>query len=184
MTAANRKKPGFKVALGGIITAFALILLLATGLVPIGTYALPGLAGALLIAVVVELGAKWGYGVYAATSLLALLITPDREAALMFVFFFGHYPILKALIERLGKRFLEWVLKSGAFNVCVLVCYGLIFYVFGMQDVMESFGEFGEYSLYIFWGAGNVAFWLYDITLSSLVTFYLRYLRQKLFSRI
>ncbi|MFA9381001.1 MAG: hypothetical protein ACERKO_08070 [Acetanaerobacterium sp.] len=184
MAAANRKKASFKVALGGIVTALALMLLFATGLVPIATYALPALAGALLICIVAELGEKWAFSVYAATAILSLLITPDREAALLFLFFFGHYPVIKSMLERIKSRVIEWLLKFIVFNACVLTCYALIFYVFQMQYVMESFEEFGRYSVPIFLITGNLAFLLYDFTLSSLVAFYMKWVRVKLFKRL
>lgn len=174
----------FKVALGGILTALALILLMGTGILPIATYALPGLAGALMICAVLELGYKWAFSVFAATALLSLLLTPDREAALLFVFFFGHYPILKSLIERVSSRVLEWIIKLTVFNLCVLGCYALIFFVFEMQYVIQSFDGFGRYALLIFSLVGNIVFVLYDFTLSSLVQFYIRVVRVKLFRRL
>lgn len=57
----------------------------------------------LLIAVVIELGAKWAWAVFAAISILSLFFAGDKEAALYFVMFFGFYPILKARIETLAK---------------------------------------------------------------------------------
>ena len=38
--------------------------------------------------------------VYVAVSILSIFMTPDREAAIMFICFFGHYPIIKGIIER------------------------------------------------------------------------------------
>lgn len=84
-----------QVALCGMIAAVCILLMLMTGLFPFATYALPAVAGLLMVAVVVECGVKWAVMVYVAVSLLAIFITPDREAMLMFVFFFGHYPIIK-----------------------------------------------------------------------------------------
>lgn len=184
MTAANRNKTSFKVSLGGIITALSLILLVGTGIIPIATYALPGLAGALIICIVIELGYKWAFSVFAATALLSLLLTPDREAALLYLFFFGHYPIIKSLIEHIKNRVVEWVLKLSVFNLCVFGCYAIIFYVFQMQYVIDSFKEFGQYALPIFLVAGNLTFVLYDFALSSIILFYTRWVRVKLFRRV
>ncbi len=60
-----------------------------TGLISIGTYALPAFSGILLIVVVIELGAGWAWPVYIASSILSLLIAGDKEAAMLFVVFFG-----------------------------------------------------------------------------------------------
>lgn len=112
-----------QVALCGMIAAVCILLMLMTGLFPFATYALPAVAGLLMVAVVVECGVKWAVMVYVAVSLLAIFITPDREAMLMFVFFFGHYPIIKAGLERIRLRPLEWLVKFGVFNACVLAAY-------------------------------------------------------------
>lgn len=70
-----------------------------TGLIPIGTYALPAIAGVLLIVAVIEIGAKWAWMIYAAVAVLSLLFAADKEAALLFVLFFGYYPVLKSFFR-------------------------------------------------------------------------------------
>ncbi|MBQ1616726.1 MAG: hypothetical protein II086_05665, partial [Ruminococcus sp.] len=58
-----RKLP-FKIALCAVIAALSVIMLMLTSVIPFGTYALPGFAGAFLVIVVIELNAKWALGVY------------------------------------------------------------------------------------------------------------------------
>ena len=77
-----------KIALGGLLTALGVVLMFLTGLIPIGTYALPAIAGVLLIVAVIEIGAKWAWMIYAAVAVLSLLFAADKEAALLFVLFF------------------------------------------------------------------------------------------------
>ena len=74
-----------KIALGGLLTALGVVLMFLTGLIPIGTYALPAIAGVLLIVAVIEIGAKWAWMIYAAVAVLSLLFAADKEAALLFV---------------------------------------------------------------------------------------------------
>ncbi|MEG0229976.1 MAG: hypothetical protein RR640_05165, partial [Oscillospiraceae bacterium] len=100
-------KKTFKVTLGGIVSGLSLLAMLLTALIPVGTYALPAIAGVLLIVIVDEFDYKWGYLVYFAVSLLSFFITPDREAATLFIFFFGQYPITKALLEKIKNKVLE-----------------------------------------------------------------------------
>ena len=92
-----------KVALCGVLSALSVMLMLLT-VIPIATYALPAMAGAVLIPIVVEAGPRWGWMSYAAVALLCLLIGPEPEAKVLFVTFFGYYPVLKAQLERLHKR--------------------------------------------------------------------------------
>lgn len=115
-------KQSGKVALGGIMGALSLMIMFLTAF-PYMTYALPAIAGAVLIPVVIELGSKWAWMVYACVSFLSLLIAPSLEAKVMFIAFFGYYPIVKALLERQKNRVLEWVLKYLVFNVAVVSAY-------------------------------------------------------------
>lgn len=73
------QKPTFKIALCAIIAALAVMLMLITSLIPVGTYALPCFAGALLIAIVIEYGAKWALGVYAVVSVLSFLLRATKR---------------------------------------------------------------------------------------------------------
>ena len=76
-----------KIALGGLISALCLVCMFLTGLIPFATIALPAIAGVLLIVVVIELGKRWALLVYAAVSLLSILLTADMEAKLLFILF-------------------------------------------------------------------------------------------------
>ena len=106
-----------KIALGGLLTALGVVLMFLTGLIPIGTYALPAIAGVLLIVAVIEIGAKWAWMIYAAVAVLSLLFAADKEAALLFVLFFGYYPVLKSFLERISNKVLSWISKFAVFNV-------------------------------------------------------------------
>ena len=115
-------KRSTKIALGGMITGLCIMLMFMTGLFPFATYALPALAGLILVAMVVEFGSTQALIVYVAVSILSIFMTPDREAAIMFICFFGHYPIIKVIIERrIPNRILEWVVKLLTFNACIVL---------------------------------------------------------------
>ena len=79
----RQMKKSTQVALGGLSSALCLLLMFMTGLIPFSSYIFPALAGIVLISVREENGLKTALLVYAATSLLALLIIPDREAVMM-----------------------------------------------------------------------------------------------------
>ena len=53
------QKPTFRIAFCGISAALGVVLMMITSLIPVGTYALPCFAGILLLAVLIEYGAKW-----------------------------------------------------------------------------------------------------------------------------
>lgn len=164
----------FRVAFCGILTALCTMLLFLTGLISIGTYALPAFSGMLLIVVVIELGASWAWPVYIAVSVLSILLAGDKEAALLFVLFFGYYPILKAAIEKRLKRFLAYILKFAVFNVSMIVGFFISIKFLGVPE--DSFTFHGIYLPWAFLVLGNFTFVLYDYAISGLiVTYYQRF---------
>ena len=167
-----------RTALGGIVAALSITLMLLTTVIPVLSYALPAMAGVLLILIVIEVDKKWAFGVFAAVSILSILILPDKEAALMYVFFFGHYPIVKAIIEKRFHGFILWLLKFLIFNACVVLAYLAVIYIF--QLPFEELEEYGQWAVWGLLGLGNLVFIPYDIALSKLVALYLYNLRKPL----
>ena len=105
-------------------------------------------------------------------------MTPDREAAMLFIFLFGHYPILKVSIEKIKSHLLEWVVKIAVFNISVISCYWLILNIF-MPNVLDSLSDWGKYGILIFLGFANLTFILYDFFLSSAAALYCKWFRTK-----
>ena len=166
-----------KIALGGLLTALGVVLMFLTGLIPIGTYALPAIAGVLLIVAVIEIGAKWAWMIYAAVAVLSLLFAADKEAALLFVLFFGYYPVLKSFLERISNKVLSWISKFAVFNVAVVACFFLA--VNFLQLPEDSFTVFGIYLPWVFLILGNAVFLIYDIALSVFVATYVEKLHNR-----
>jgi hypothetical protein len=145
-------------------------------LFPYATYALPALASLFLFPVVIECSKRYALAVYAATALLALLITPDMEAKLLYVAFFGYYPVLKCVAESRRSRGVEWLIKLAVFNAAVVVAYAVLIRL-GLS--LDEFSLPGvtlppEAFLGIFLLAGNGVFVLYDIGLTRVLPVYFR----------
>lgn len=158
-------------ALGGMLAALSVVFMFMTGLIPFLTYAMPAICGALLILLVVEANAKWALGVYGAVSVLALLLAPDKEAAVMYVAFFGYYPVVKSFFEGRCSKAVGWILKFLLFNIAIILAYVVIIYVFNIPlDEME---EFGKMAVPVLLGMGNIVFLVYDIALTRLISTYL-----------
>ena len=164
-------KPSLRVSIGGVVAALGLVLMFLTSIVPFGTYALPTLAGILLVIVVIEIGYPFALSVFAATALLSMLIVTDKEAALLYTAFFGYYPVIKALIERIRSRAVQYIVKYALFNACMIAVFYLAIWVFSVPT--DSFVVFGVYLPWAFLLAGNVFFLLYDICITRIVTLYL-----------
>lgn len=159
-----------RLAFCGIITALSTVLMFLTGIITIGTYTLPALSGLLLTVVVIEIGPTWAWSVYIATSVLSFFIAPDKEAALLFILFFGYYPIIKSFIEQIKNKYLSYLLKLVVFNISVIAAFYISIYLLGVPK--DSFEIGGVYLPWILLGIGNITFVLYDFAFSNLIVMY------------
>lgn len=167
-----------KVAFSGVMAALSLVLLFLGGVVPVATIALPATAGCLLIPVVVEVGLPWSFGVYGVCGVLSLLLVPDREAALIYILFFGYYPALFAVLGRMKNRALRYLAKLAVFNAAVVAEALLAVYVLGAP--LESFFVFGPITPVVLLVLANIVFLVYDFALDGLIVQYLRRFHGKL----
>ncbi|MBR6701939.1 MAG: hypothetical protein IKI78_02220, partial [Clostridia bacterium] len=135
-------KQSSKCAIGGIVASLSLVLMISVAVVPFLTYALPAIAGAMMIFAVIEINRKWAFGIYAAVSILGLFLVPDKEVAVMYLAFFGYYPIIKSLLESKCGRVLEWALKLISFLSTMVISYYLMIKFMGVTiDEMDTWGK-------------------------------------------
>lgn len=153
-----------------MIAALSVVIMMLT-IIPVMTYAAPAFAGILLMVVVIEINKKWAFGVYAAAGILSLLLATDKEAAVMYVAFFGYYPIIKAVLESKLPRAVEWIVKFLIFNVTMVAAYFVLIRVFGIS--MEDMNELGKYGPLILLALGNVVFVVFDIAITRIATLYI-----------
>ena len=136
---------------------------------PYLTYAIPAIAGMFIMVVVIEIDCKWAFGSYLASAFLVFLFA-ETESKLMFIGLLGYYPIIKALIERVKRPILEWLIKIVVFNLSLAVIYFALSALIGING--EDLGIFGKYGVIILLILGNVAFVLYDIAVSRMSVVY------------
>ncbi|WP_028514910.1 hypothetical protein [Ruminococcus flavefaciens] len=162
----------YRVALGGIVSALCLVTMFLAGVLPALYLLLPGIAGILLMIIAVEVNTAWAFLTYIAVSLLSLFITFDKEAALIFIMLFGHYPILRFYIQKIPLRLLRLLIKLFIFNVCIIGYFYVTVYILGLDDLLEEFDDFGKYGAYILLGITNLIFLVYDIDLDFMHNLY------------
>ena len=163
-------KKSFKIAFGGIISAFSVILILL-GNIPMAEYVGPTFAGILLAWAVIEMGAIQSLWVLAACGLLSFLLSGNKEPVMLYVLFFGYFPILKDVLQRKVKlRVVRWVIKVIVFNVSMVVAYLLLVYVFGMP--LEDMQDFGKYTVLILLAGGNALMVVVDFCIEKLSVLY------------
>ena len=151
-------------AVCGLMTALSVVLMLITTIVPVFMYVLPIVTGLLVVFIEDISNKQWAFGVYASTSFLALLLLTDKEAALTYVLFFGYYPLIKDIIEKLPK-WVAWLLKLLIFNFAVVAIGVISFYLFGIAG--DEYNEFGKFTIPILMAMANLVFVLYDFCLTK-----------------
>lgn len=170
----------YRVALGGIVSALCLTAMFFAGIMPALYLLLPMIAGVLMMIISVEVSTGWAWLTYIAVGLLSLFITFDKEAALIFIMLFGHYPILKFYLDRIKSRFFRRFIKIAIFNVCALSYFFVTVYIFGLDQMLEEFDEIGKYGGYIMLAMCNFIFGMYDINLDMCNQMYRKKLMPKL----
>ena len=102
------------VAENGLLAALSIIILLLGSIIEALDMSCAAIAGFAVLAVRVRWGRNAAVSLYAVTAVLSLALLPNKIPALLYVFYGGLYPILKAEIERLGSTLLQWVLKVAS----------------------------------------------------------------------
>ena len=147
-----------------IMTALGTVLLLLGAVLPAGRLALVALASLPVCVALMMYGAKWSVGVFALTALLGALIYPGA-AAIMYIAFFGFYPIAKSFFERLHSPWAEWGCKYALYLAAFAVYWT-------MAKALFSFtGK--ELPWFVLLPLGAAVFWLYDRAYSGLIRFYI-----------
>ena len=168
-----------RIALCGVLAALAVALMFLGGTVPFASIACPVLASLVLIPVYAECGERWGLLWFLAVAALGLLLAPDKECAILFVFF-GCYPLLRHRFGHLRSRVLRRVCKLIYLNAVILAAYALMLFVFQMAALVQEFSEMGKWMLAALLLLANITFVIYDLLVGRLEIFYHARLRSKL----
>ncbi len=162
-------KKTVRITLCAITAALAASFMLV-GYFPYLTYAVPGIAGLFMIMPLVEVGLGYAFASYAVSAMIVLL-SAEPESAAVYVCLLGYYPVLKALIERINNRLVEWSIKFVVLNCSLGLIYAVTRFI--MNISVDSLGDLGKYGVYIFVVLCNITFVFYDIAVSKMGALYM-----------
>ena len=169
-----------KVALCGVLCGLAVVFLLLGGLFSLAVYCAPLLAMAVLLPVLEEYGPGTAGAAYGAVAILALLLVPDRETALVYVFF-GWYPLLRPRIAALPSLPVRLVCRLGVCGLSMFLLYGVTIRLLGLTAVTEELG--GGWLTAALAVMGCAVFLLLDLALGRLTVLWRRKLRRRFFRK-
>lgn len=171
------RKQTASLALCGVLCGLSVVVLSMSALFPSLSYVIPMVAGALLIVPSIEFGTRSALTSYAAVSVIGMLILPEKEAPLMYVFLFGLYPVIKKYFERIPRRVPEYLAKFAYFNAAAAAAVAIATFVL---SIPLDDGSLGKWLIPAMLVLGNIAFLFYDYTLTLVVTLYVRRLQPML----
>jgi len=167
----------YKIALGGIVSALCLLTMFMTGIFPVLSVLLPMISGVFMMIIVSEISIGWAFLTYISVSILSMTIAFDKEAVILFIMLFGHYPIIRFIIGRIKSKFAEIILKFAIFNICAVLFFMLTTYILGLTEFMEEIKEFGKYGIPLILILANFMFLLYDYNLDIFYELYQKRLK-------
>lgn len=177
------KRPAGRMALCGILAGLAAAVMTFGTIIPIGTFCCPALAAMLLIPVLDVCGKAYAVSWYGAVALLSLLLAPDREAALFFLFL-GYYPIVQPYFSHIRAKWLRTVCKLLLCNCASAAVYALLLLVIGAPALSAEFASLSAVLFAVILLLGNLSFFLCDLTLTRLSRVWKKKWRNKLIKEI
>ena len=157
-----RQNNTHRIALGGMLAAVAVVIMCLGGLIPVATYVCPVLCCLVAWIVLAICGKRIAWAWYVAVVILSLLMGPDKEAAVIFLFL-GYYPLIKLPIDSIK---LSVFLKLVFFNSSILVAYWVLIQLLGLEQIAQENAQFGIWGVVLLLILGNVTFFLLDRLLS------------------
>ncbi len=137
----------------GMAAALSVGIMFLTTVFQTLSLALAAISGFVIAFIVMRYGKIAATLTYAASAAIVFFFVPDRGAAILYVAFFGIYPVLKSVFENIKSRVLEWVCK-------IIFAGGIIFLAIKL------------FSLNYFYLLSIFVFVLYDIVFSKVIFTY------------
>ena len=169
-----KRKSSFdkRIVVSGVLVALSVIILYLGCAIEVLDLTMSAIVSLLVVVIVIEMGYKYAWFSYLATSILSLLLLPQKSPAIFYTCFMGFYPIIKSHVERINSAFWRWVIKIVVGNAALIAMFALLSLF--VPDEFE--GGFMLVATYIL---GLAAFIMYDVALTKLITLYFVKIRDR-----
>ena len=155
-----------------MLAALGVVLLLLGSMVEVVDISMAVLASLLCVFAVIEYGGGAPWMIFSVTSILSLILLPQKTPAVMYLLFFGNDPILKEKLEK-QRRVVSWILKEAIFHASLVLMLFLSKWLISTPD-SNPWMLYGAFVL-----LAEIAFPLYDIALTRLISFYIFKIRNR-----
>ncbi len=148
---------------GALASAAIVVMLAIPILFPTFSVTCAAFAGFIIMAMHMKWGMKTALLTYFSAALLSMLLISNKETPVLFLMLFGHYPVIKAVIERRSGPIRNYILKLLYFNLDVAIVYYVVDVLFNFPTMEEDIPLWAALLLL------NVVFLFYDYTFTPLM---------------
>lgn len=164
------------IAYSGVATALSVVMLFLGSIFWVLGYTMPLVASLVMIILLDSISQKSALLTFVSTSVISFILLNDKECVLLYVLFFGYYPLIRDKINDIKPKLLSYLLKFVTFNAAMVLTQILCVYVFGIpfDDML------GKWGIVVFALCLNLVFVVFD----KLYTLLLRLYRIKLKKKV
>ena len=171
----TRRKTSFdkKIVVAGVLAALSVIILYLGCAIEVLDLTMSAIVSLLVVVIVIEMGYKYAWMTYIATSILSIILLPQKSPAIFYACFMGFYPIIKSYLERINSALARWIIKLVVGNAALALMF-ILMSLF-LPDEFE-----GGWLMLVTYLLGIIAFLMYDVALSKLITLYFVRIRDRI----
>lgn len=163
------------IAYSGVATALSVVMLFLGSIFWVLGYTMPLVASLVMIILLDSISQKSALLTFVSTSIISFILLNDKECVLLYVLFFGYYPLIRDKINDIKPKFLSYLLKFITFNAAMVLTQVLCVYVFGIpfDDML------GKWGIVLFVLCLNLVFVVFDKLYTLLLKLYRIKLKKK-----
>ena len=154
-----------------MLCAVSVVIMLAGSVIDVMDLSVAAICSFLVIVAIHELGGAYPMLIFSVSSLLGMLVLPNKLPALYYLLFFGWYPLAKAPLDRL-KKLTGWVIK-------LLCCSLSLTAILLTSTLLAPADELIKISVWAY-AVCLPVFILYDVALGRVTLVYLARWRHRL----
>lgn len=163
------------IAYSGVATALSVVMLFLGSIFWVLGYTMPLVASLVMIILLDSISQKSALLTFISTSIISFILLNDKECVLLYILFFGYYPLIRDKINYIKPKFLSYLLKFITFNAAMVLTQVLCVYVFGIpfDDML------GKWGIVLFVLCLNLVFVVFDKLYTLLLKLYRIKLKKK-----
>ena len=137
------------------------------------TASIAGICGIIIYLTNLMFNAKYSFLVYVVSSVISIVLTPTKSAVILYIVFFGIYPIIYSLLKKIKNKILKNLIKIITLAVFSIVLNILYTFVLGLSKWQNKTLFILSIAIFL------ILTFFYNLTLFYFKTYYNNVLKNK-----